>query len=73
MAKSMGDQIGSQYGQEYQEDIVDECMDQAVNDGTAPANCDPATKAEPAKTTVEEDVKKERESTFELDTGQPLS
>ncbi|MDD5655962.1 MAG: hypothetical protein PHF00_01750 [Elusimicrobia bacterium] len=72
IAKGLGKNIGSQYGQDYQEDIVDECMDQAVNKGTRPQNCTPQTQPNPPKTTIEEDVRRQREANFELETGQPL-
>ncbi|MBI5244972.1 MAG: hypothetical protein HY922_15005 [Elusimicrobia bacterium] len=70
-AKGMGDQISDQYGQEDQGQIVNECSDQALADGTAPANCRPAT--QPVKQhpnpSLKQDIENERNATYELGDG----
>ena len=69
-AKALAEGIKAQYGQEYQQDIVDECMDQAVGSGTQPKDCNPSTRPDPKSDTSE--LTKERDSTFELESGKPV-
>lgn len=67
-AKQIGESLKQTSNQTDQGQIVQECTDQALA-GTKTKDCKPQTQPQVQRGTAQEDVKKERDSTFTLENG----